>query len=611
MPAFWRDLRLLAGRGAGGSSLPSGQPSRRSRSGLLAVASGSILAVLLLLVLGIATLASAHVAASAISASAAADRSLAVALLEQLGADATAPPQDARATLRLGRELQEAVDETGVLGMALIGPDAHLWASAGQDVAVPEGALEPGRLEARATLVERPDGPRLVEIFPVRLEGRAVATLVVLRDGTTAAATAAAAQRDVALAAGAGATVVIMVAFLIFRSAQRRLDEQTRQLVEAERHDPLTGSLTYGAALAELGTALDAGLQPIAVALVDIDNFGRLNETHGYELGDDVIRQVAARLAADAPPGVRIGRSGPDEFLLVCPSTDASTLVARLADLNHALVRTGVDTESGDALPLSVSAGIAVAPLHGRTVTELVSAAALTLGEAKSGGGGSIIVSRLSYADLVAEHRATFSVLDGLVNAIDARDRYTRRHSEDVARYALFLAGQLGLDAAFCEALHHAALLHDVGKIAVPDDVLRKPAALTTTEFEVMQQHPVLGGALVRDLNAADVVSDGVRHHHERWDGQGYPDGLAGEAIPLIARIIAVADAYSAMTTARPYRRALSRAVALQRLSAAAGTQLDPRLVDVFILAMESEADPPLPSDARAPAAWLVEGDAA
>jgi HD-GYP domain-containing protein (c-di-GMP phosphodiesterase class II) len=121
-----------------------------------------------------------------------------------------------------------------------------------------------------------------------------------------------------------------------------------------------------------------------------------------------------------------------------------------------------------------------------------------------------------------------------------------------------------------------------------------------------VKQHVELGGMLVRDLANAEVVADGVRHHHERWDGSGYPDGLAGEEISLLARIIAVADAFSAMTTSRPYRHALRQSVALERLSSAAGTQLDPRLVDVFVLAMETQAEPPLPSDARLPSFWLA-----
>jgi len=229
----------------------------------------------------------------------------------------------------------------------------------------------------------------------------------------------------------------------------------------------------------------------------------------------------------------------------------------------------------------------------------------MTLGEVKAAGGDAMEISRLSYAELAQERRGTFAALDGLIQAIDTRDRYTRRHSEDVARYALFLARQLGVDGELLSALHHSALLHDVGKISMPDDILRKPGALTADEVEIVQQHAVLGGALVRDLDNGELIADGVRHHHERWDGSGYMSRLAGEDIPLIARIIAVADAFSAMTTSRPYRHALDPGEALRRLVRAAGSQLDPRLVDVFVLAMESRHDRPLTADERPPTYWL------
>jgi diguanylate cyclase (GGDEF)-like protein/putative nucleotidyltransferase with HDIG domain len=364
--------------------------------------------------------------------------------------------------------------------------------------------------------------------------------------------------------------------------------------------------------VAALASILDRQTElPTGVALIDIDNFRQLNGTHGNALGDEALLVAASVLIGTAGPDEAIGRSGPDEFLLVAPGLDTQQLTARLEAARSRLEESGLDASGGEVMPLSVSAGVVVAPLHGRTPIELVSAASMALGEAKSAGGNQVLIGRLSYAEFIQERRTTFSVLDGLLNAIDIRDRYTRRHSEDVARYALFLARQLGIDGELQVALHQASLLHDVGKIAVPDDILRKPASLTSEEMEVVKRHVELGAVLVRDLENAEIIADGVRFHHERWDGSGYTEGLAGEDIPLIARIIAVADTFSAMTTSRPYRRALGAGAALERLTAAAGTQLDPRLVDVFVLAMESHVDPPLPSDSRAPSFWLVAEEAA
>ena len=196
------------------------------------------------------------------------------------------------------------------------------------------------------------------------------------------------------------------------------------------------------------------------------------------------------------------------------------------------------------------------------------------------------------------ERRGPFAN-SGLVVAIDRKDRYTKLHSEDVAAYALFLADRLGLADDERASLRIAALLHDVGKIGIPDDVLRKPGRLTPYEFEIVKQHVALGDLIVRDVPDVAHIREGVRYHHERWDGNGYMLGLAGENIPLIARILAVADAFSAMTTSRPYRKAVATERALDELRAVAGTQLDASLVEAFVSGLELDADAPLPGVAR------------
>jgi len=140
-----------------------------------------------------------------------------------------------------------------------------------------------------------------------------------------------------------------------------------------------------------------------------------------------------------------------------------------------------------------------------------------------------------------------------------------------------------------------AGLLHDIGKIGIPDSILRKPAKLTDDEYRVVKQHVALGDMIVRDLPNIELIRAGVRHHHERWDGRGYLHALAGEDIPLVARILAVGDAFSAMTTTRPYRKALTVEEALRRLEDAAGTQLDESLVKLFVDGLRTDADAPLP----------------
>ena len=173
-------------------------------------------------------------------------------------------------------------------------------------------------------------------------------------------------------------------------------------------------------------------------------------------------------------------------------------------------------------------------------MTVLLSAVARILEDAKASGGDAIRVAGPPAAGDTQPARASgFDVLKGLVLAVDTKDRYTMRHSEDVARYSVFIATDLGLDAELIRTIGVAGLLHDVGKIGIPDDILRKPGRLTADETEVVKQHVALGDLIVRDLPDVEVVRAGIRHHHERWDGAGYLHRLEGEEIPLIARILA------------------------------------------------------------------------
>ena len=256
----------------------------------------------------------------------------------------------------------------------------------------------------------------------------------------------------------------------------------------------------------------------------------------------------------------------------------------------------------GDPLPVTVSAALCSYPEHGASVTELLATAAVTLQEAKASGGDAV---RRPSTEATSAMTRTFDVFQGLILAVDTKDRYTKRHSEDVARYALFLAQRVGVPDAELEAIRVAGLLHDVGKIGIPDHVLRKPGKLTDEEYDVVKQHVALGDMIVRDVPDIDIVRAGIRHHHERVDGRGYLHGLAGDDIPLVGRILAVGDAFSAMTTSRPYRKGLDVREALRRLEDAAGTQLDERLVVSFVSGLETEADAPMPGDDAGRLLWL------
>jgi diguanylate cyclase (GGDEF)-like protein len=403
-------------------------------------------------------------------------------------------------------------------------------------------------------------------------------------------------RREVVIVTLTGAIVAAIFLFLVFRAAQSRISRQTVELMDATRRDPVTGLMNHGALLASLASRIEVAREvnePIGIALIDIDGFRLLNETHGHDAGDGALRKVASLLGRVFDQNAVTGRYGPDEFLVIVDGSRAATLEPAIERLQATLGTDALDVDSSYRVPVTVSAGISLYPTDAESVTALLAEVVQTLAEAKTSGGDAIrVAGRLPVPSADAR---TFDVFEGLILAVDTKDRYTKRHCEDVARYALFLARLLRLDADTARTIRVAGLLHDIGKIGIPDSILRKPAKLTDDEYRVVKQHVALGDMIVRDLPNIELIRAGVRHHHERWDGRGYLHALAGEDIPLVARILAVGDAFSAMTTTRPYRKALTVEEALRRLEDAAGTQLDESLVELFVDGLRTDADAPLP----------------
>jgi diguanylate cyclase (GGDEF)-like protein len=428
-------------------------------------------------------------------------------------------------------------------------------------------------------------------------DGQPLAVVALWRNAADLMASLDATRRDVMLVTLAAAVILAGVLFLVFRAAQARLTRQHRQLVEATRRDALTGMLNHGAVVALLEERIEAarrGGGRIAVALVDVDGFRLFNDTHGHAAADQVLLRVAALVSGEEAGGL-VARYGPDEFLIVRTDDDVQGGTAAVERIRAGLGEESIQFGDSERLPISISAGVAGYPEHAASVIELLSAAAVALAEAKGSGGDGVRVANVGEEERVVA--GSFDVLQGLVIAVDTKDRYTKRHSEDVARYAVFLAQRMGLDSHTQHTIQLAGLLHDIGKIGIPDVVLRKPSRLTDAEFTMFKQHVALGDAIVRDVPNVELVRAGIRHHHERWDGDGYLEGLEGDAIPLLGRILAVADAFSAMTTTRPYRKALPLVEALKRLGDAAGSQLQEELVAAFITGIETDADAPLPGE--------------
>jgi diguanylate cyclase (GGDEF)-like protein/putative nucleotidyltransferase with HDIG domain len=317
---------------------------------------------------------------------------------------------------------------------------------------------------------------------------------------------------------------------------------------------------------------------PLSLCLVDIDDFKRINDRFGHPGGDKVLAQLSTNLRQ----GGEAFRLGGDEFAILLPGRDEEG--ARIAA--EAIVERIAFVDLPPAGPITISAGIATVPEEELGRDELVRRSDSALYWAKEYGKNQVRVYRPDVVEIAELKRlaagpdraARFRAAASLAKAVDARDAYTGSHSERVADLAARIAARLGVDREQVELTRLAGSLHDLGKLAIPEEILRKPGPLSETERLVLERHPQIGFRMLESLGV-DPVADWVLHHHERWDGSGYPDGVAGDSIPLGARIIFVADAYDAMTSDRVYRDRLTDDETIAELADCSGTQFDPDVV--------------------------------
>ena len=373
------------------------------------------------------------------------------------------------------------------------------------------------------------------------------------------------------------------------KQVELELEKALKVAQEQADHDPLTNLLNRRAFHKSLKAEADYAQREetnLAVVVLDIDNFKFFNDVYGHLEGDQVLRLVAEKLQEICKSQDILARFGGDEFALILPDLGRTTLEEVEARLHAGLETLSYRTNDGESLiPVSVSLGTSLFPAASTNCQEVLRQADERLLWSKTGGGGE---KRAQLVRMNAGNRVQgFSMLDALVTAVDNKDRYTRKHSEDVMEYSLMIVRELGLGESEQHMVAVAALIHDVGKIGVPDAILRKPGRLTDQEFEAVKQHPMMGSVMVGAVPGLEDTLDAVLHHHERWDGGGYPFGLEGEKTPLAARLMAVADAFSAMTTDRPYRKGMDQQQALDILQDGSGTQWDPKCVSAFLAGIE------------------------
>lgn len=367
-----------------------------------------------------------------------------------------------------------------------------------------------------------------------------------------------------------------------------RLLQETKRLAVT---DPLTGVWNrrrIAERLRKEVSRVARSGRELSVLVMDIDNLKLFNHTHGHLAGDKVIRTVARVILSSRRDIDVVGRYGGDEFAVLLPYAGPEAAATVAERILAALKDEHFEAPSGIKVPISISIGIACYPSDTDEVDRLFSLADSAMYRAKVAGGD-------QFASVIAEPEtaseglgAPFDVLKGLLITVDAKDHYTFKHSQEVTRRASALARALGLSEDEVKGLETASGLHDVGKIGVRTDVLRKPGPLSPDEWTMIHQHPRLGHMLLHQVPEQKIALRAVLHHHERYDGMGYPDGLSGEEIPLLARVLAVADAFSAMMTDRPYRKALTLGEALDELRRNAGKQFDPEVANKFIRLVKS-----------------------
>jgi diguanylate cyclase (GGDEF)-like protein/putative nucleotidyltransferase with HDIG domain len=342
--------------------------------------------------------------------------------------------------------------------------------------------------------------------------------------------------------------------------------------------------------------------RPFSVAIIDLDNFKTINDVLGHATGDEALKKLAACMKSQKRTPDILARYGGDEFVILMPETKAREAAVLLERVRAEVHRIKV----AENVSMTISCGIAQGvPDHNDSSGEVIRRADLALYEAKSAGRNRVKIwdkkmsralkpgdveiekirelkRRIAGMSEQAEQMFIQSIW-GLVQALEAKDPYTRRHSENVTRYALGIAETIRIAPKQLDVVRRAAMIHDIGKIGIPDSILSKPGKLTPHERSVVEQHPLIAVRILNKMSFLEQEMAIVRGHHEKWNGQGYPDRLSNSSIPLGARILAVADTFDALTSNRSYRHSRSVAEALEILVDSSGYDFDPKAVDAMV----------------------------
>lgn len=388
------------------------------------------------------------------------------------------------------------------------------------------------------------------------------------------------------------------------RQVAKALNAVAAALVQVERRasrDRLTGVANRETLLAALIGAVEHSRQTgamLCVAFVDVDRFKAINDAYGHPSGDAVLRQLAELVSASVRAGDLVGRYGGEEFMIILPDTDTDDARRVAERLREVVMRTSLRIAAGREVRTTVSIGIAAGAGAEVRLDALVAEADQAMYLAKSRGRNQtqVFADRGAETPLLATRAsgdrhemasaigqwAGLTAIEALASVLAPQPAHRGRPSDMIAAMATGLAARVGVRDAEIDQIRIASLLHDLGKLAIPQDILDNPEPLSDSEWQAITEHPRIGEMVIEQATTLRDAIPVVLHHHERYDGSGYPDGLKGRAIPLGARIVAIADAYHAMVHDRPYQKASPHEQALAELQRHAGNQFDPDLVAAF-----------------------------
>ena len=374
------------------------------------------------------------------------------------------------------------------------------------------------------------------------------------------------------------------------------LEEARRAAERASNTDPLTGLANRRSFQHSLDRAMvTAASEPFGLLLLDVDHFKRTNDTHGHQSGDDVLVAVVACMQTTLPENAVVGRWGGEEFTILVPGVQSHDTLRSVAEGIRLAVRNERLATRRGALAITISCG-GVLSCGGRDSEELVHAADAAMYRAKQSGRDRTLLAGDDRTEAPSDEPELLLIAQSFAHTASIREGVPELHCAEVAELAGRIATRLGLPAATVLRCRLAGWLHDVGKIAIPDRVLGKPGPLTSAEWRVMVTHASFGADLVARTPGIAESASAVRHHHERWDGEGYPDRLLGSDIPVEARVVSAADTWNAMTHDRVYRRALDFDSACAEVLAIAGSQLDPAVADALLAVVREERVVALPA---------------